>query len=155
MHAAVSGSPEAAKPVQPGIGEPFAVKLNVDADACGSSACNVAVNVAAVPMVVAYRLSAREARLLWLGSVPSIVLPNLILGENAIPEFVHKAATVDRMAPALAAILADSAERRAQELALARLDTLMATGEEMPTARAARVVIETYETKTGRRAPRS
>lgn len=111
--------------------------------------------VAGVPTVVAYRLSIIEA---WIGRlmirVPSIVLANLVLGENAMPEFIQYRATAQNLAASLAPLLADTPERHRQVEAFKKLDTLMQVGGEAPSARAARAVIETFETKTGRQAPR-
>ena len=93
-------------------------------------------------MAVAYRLDPLAARLRFLVKVPSIVLPNLVLGENAIPEFLHESATPDRLAAAALALLRDGPERRRQLQAFARLDGLMSIGDERPSARAARIVRE-------------
>lgn len=111
--------------------------------------------VAGVPTVVAYRLSFVESAVGWLMvRVPSIVLANLVLGENAIPEFIQHRATTQNLAVALAPLLGDTPERRRQVEAFKKLDILMEVGGEAPSARAARAVIECYETKTGRQAPR-
>ena len=111
--------------------------------------------VAGVPTVVAYRLSFVEARVGWLLiRVPSIVLANLVLGENAMPEFIQHRATVRNLAAALAPLLGDTPEWRRQVGAFKKLDKLMEVGGEVPSARAARAVIETFEAKTGRQAPR-
>jgi len=107
--------------------------------------------VAGVPTVVAYRLSMVEALIGQLMvRVPSIVLANLVLGENAMPEFIQYRATARNLAAALAPLLGDTPERRRQVEAFKKLDTLMGIGGEAPSARAARAVIETYETKTER-----
>jgi lipid-A-disaccharide synthase len=112
--------------------------------------------VAGVPTVVAYRLSTIEAWIGWLMiRVPSIVLANLVLGENAMPEFIQYRATARNLAAALAPLLGDTPERRRQVEAFQKLDRLFDVGGEAPSMRAARAVIECYETKTGRQAPRS
>ena len=46
--------------------------------------------LAGVPMVGAYKVSLVEEQLKYLIKVPSILLPNLILGERAIPEKLQK-----------------------------------------------------------------
>lgn len=104
--------------------------------------------LAGVPMVVAYRVSKLEEQLKFLIKVPSIVLPNLILGENAIPELLQQASTPRALAGALAPLLGDTPERRAQIAALARLDGLMTLPEgDTPSDRAARIVLETMATR--------
>jgi lipid-A-disaccharide synthase len=99
--------------------------------------------LAGVPMVVAYKVSKLEEQLKHLITVSSIVLPNLILGANAIPELIQDDCTPDRLAAALAPLLGDTPERRTQEAAFAHLDELMATGGEAPSERAADLVLAT------------
>jgi lipid-A-disaccharide synthase len=84
--------------------------------------------------------------------VPSIVLANLILGENAIPERVQWDCTPEKMAEALVPLLSDTAERARQIQAFARLDAIMEIGRQTsPSERAAEVVaavIAQAQTKT-------
>jgi lipid-A-disaccharide synthase len=91
-------------------------------------------------MIVAYRVSRPEELLKYLITVPTIVLTNLILGENAIPEFIQHDCTPEKLAAALAPLLGDSPERIRQVAALRRLDGLMRIGDETPSERAARIV---------------
>jgi lipid-A-disaccharide synthase len=98
-----------------------------------------------VPMVVAYKVSKLEEQLRYLINVPSIVLANLILGENVIPERIQWDCTPDKLTEALLPLLDDTPERRRQIEAFARLEDLMAIGEEAPSERAARIVREAIE----------
>jgi lipid-A-disaccharide synthase len=99
--------------------------------------------LAGVPMVVAYRVSKLEEQLKHLIKVPSIVLPNLILGENAIPELLQQASTPEALAGALVPLLADTPQRAAQVAALTRLDALMTLPDgDTPSGRAARIVLQ-------------
>jgi lipid-A-disaccharide synthase len=95
-----------------------------------------------VPMVTAYRGGAVEA---WIARrvvrVSSIILANLVIGENVIPEFHQEECSAPHLAPALREILADTPQRRRQVEAFARLDGIMATGKP-PSEAAADVVIE-------------
>ena len=78
--------------------------------------------------------------------------PNIILGENAVPELLQEKATPDLLAAALAPLIGETAERRAQVEALARLDALMQLeGGEAPSQRAARVVLETIASAKSKR----
>ncbi|SDA22030.1 lipid-A-disaccharide synthase [Methylobacterium sp. UNC378MF] len=99
--------------------------------------------LAGVPMVVAYKVSrAEEFIARRLIQVPSIVLPNLILAENAMPEFVQAECTPERLADALRPLLAGGAGRDAQLAALARIDGLMRLAEaDTPSRAAARIVL--------------
>ena len=94
-----------------------------------------------VPMVTAYRTLAIEA---WIARrlvrVPSVILANLVLGENAVPEFLQEQCEADVLAPALADILDDGPARQRQLDAFARIDGIMSTGERTPSQRAADVV---------------
>jgi lipid-A-disaccharide synthase len=100
--------------------------------------------LAGVPMVGAYKVSLVEEQLKYLIKVPSILLPNLILGDRAIPEFLQRDCTPAALVEALAGLVPDGAARTAQLAALSRLDRLMALPDGgAPSAHAARVVIET------------
>jgi lipid-A-disaccharide synthase len=114
-----------------------------------SGTATLELALAQVPMVVAYRVSGLEARFTRFLKVPSIVLPNLVLGENAIPEFLHHTATPGHLAPALAEVLYEGPIRAAQLAALKRLHPLMVIGDEPPADRAARLVLETVAASRG------
>ena len=82
--------------------------------------------LAEVPMVVAYKVSRLEEVIARrLIQVPTIVLPNLILGENAMPEFVQADCRPEILAEALLPLLVGGPERERQVRALERLDDLM------------------------------
>jgi lipid-A-disaccharide synthase len=107
--------------------------------------------LAGVPHIGAYRVPAWEAVLARrLIQVPTVLLPNLILGDNVVPEYLQEAASPDALAAALAPLLSDGPERQAQLDAFARLDRLMALGGEEPSERAARIVLETMAEKPRR-----
>jgi lipid-A-disaccharide synthase len=95
-----------------------------------------------VPMVVAYRVSKPEEILKYLIKAPSIVLTNLVLGENIIPELIQWDCTPEKLAAAMIPLLSDTPERRRQMDAFARLDSLMRIEGEIPSERAARIVSE-------------
>ena len=102
--------------------------------------------LAGIPTVAAYRLSIVEwniARLLRMRStLPSVILANLVLGENVIPEFLQSDCTPERLAAALLPLLSDTAERQRQIEAFGRLDAIMAIGGEAPSAKAAAIVLD-------------
>ncbi|MFN3890552.1 MAG: lipid-A-disaccharide synthase [Beijerinckiaceae bacterium] len=100
--------------------------------------------LAQVPMVVAYKISPIETLLRFVVSVPSIVLPTLILGEKIIPEILQEECTPDALAAALVPLIEGGAARDAQLAALARVGEIMALPEgERPSDRAARIVLAT------------
>jgi lipid-A-disaccharide synthase len=107
--------------------------------------------LAGVPMVGAYKVSLIEEQLKYLIKVPSILLPNLILGERAIPENLQKDCAPASLGAALAEIVKDGPVRSAQLEALARLDRLMALPDGgAPSAHAARAVLQTIAAAGGR-----
>jgi lipid-A-disaccharide synthase len=102
--------------------------------------------LAGIPTVAAYRLSIVEwniARLLRMRStLPSVILANLVLGENVIPELLQSDCTPERLAEALLPLLSDTAQRQRQIEAFGRLDAIMAIGGDAPSAKAAAIVLD-------------
>jgi lipid-A-disaccharide synthase len=98
--------------------------------------------IAGVPMITAYRTGAVEAWILLRAiKVNSVILANLVLGENVVPEFLQGDCTPEKLVPALRNILADSPARRRQIESFARIDTIMSTGNQPPSVRAADIVL--------------
>jgi lipid-A-disaccharide synthase len=98
--------------------------------------------IAGVPTVVAYRASLLEEAIVRpLIRVSTIVLANLVLGENVMPEYLQRQASPDRLAAALSSLMADTPERRKQLDAFARLDAIMGIGTTAPSEKAAAVVV--------------
>lgn len=93
--------------------------------------------LAGTPMVVAYKVDALATWLRYVVNVPSIVLANLILGENAFPEFLQENCVPEKLAPALAAVLDDGAARQSQVNALARISERMQAAGPTPSLVAA------------------
>lgn len=94
------------------------------------------------PMVVAYITDAIAARLRWLVKVPSMVLPNLILGENVFPEFFQEDCTGENLAKALLPLLRGGPERERQLAGLQNLGARMTLPEGTPSEAAARIVLQ-------------
>jgi lipid-A-disaccharide synthase len=106
----------------------------------GTSTLELAL--AGVPMVAAYALSLPEAIVAQaLITVPSVILANLVLGENIVPELLQFDCTAPKLAAALERILADTPERARQVAGFARLDAIMQIGRAAPSARAAEEVL--------------
>lgn len=98
--------------------------------------------LAQVPMVAAYKAGTVEAWIIRRAiRASSVILANLVVGENVVPEFIQEDCTPDKLAPALRDVLDDSPMRRRQVEAFARIDAIMATGDQSPSARAADVVL--------------
>jgi lipid-A-disaccharide synthase len=100
--------------------------------------------LAGVPMVAAYKAGYVEAWIVLKAiRVSSVILANLVIGENVVPEFIQQDCTPEKLLPALREILSDSPLRRRQLEAVARLDTIMSTGDQPPSVRAAEIVLAT------------
>ena len=107
----------AAWPVAPKIvlGEEakFAAFRAARAALAASGTATLELALAGVPIVGAYKVSLIEEQLKYLIKVPSILLPNLILGERAIPEFLQAECTPAALGAALAALVREGPERAA------------------------------------------
>jgi lipid-A-disaccharide synthase len=113
-----------------------------DAALAASGTVTLELGVAGTPMAVAYRVDAIAARLRFLLKVHSVVLANLVLGENAFPEFIQEECTAERLSAALLPLLKDSPERAAQRAALATIRERMFLPEGTPSGKAADVVLK-------------
>jgi lipid-A-disaccharide synthase len=109
-----------------------------------SGTATLELAIAGVPMVAAYRAGAIETRILRsLIQVNSVILANLVLGENVVPEFIQQDCMPEKLLPPLREILSDSPLRRRQQQAFAKIDTIMSTGNQPPSVRAADIVLAT------------
>jgi lipid-A-disaccharide synthase len=98
--------------------------------------------LAGVPMITAYRVGEVEAWVLRRAiKVNSVILANLVLGENVIPEFLQQDCTPEKLLRGLREILSDSPLRRRQVAAFAGVDAIMSTGNQPPGVRAADIVL--------------
>ncbi len=135
-------------PVQPrvviGEKEKRAVFRIAHAALAKSGTVTLELALSGVPMVTAYRTSAVEAMVFRrILNVSSVILANLVIGENVIPEFLQENCTPEKLAQALREVLGDSALRRKQIEAFAKIDQIMSTGNAPPSARAADIVLAT------------
>ena len=136
--------------VQPRIvvepAEKWSAFRNARAALAASGTVTLELALAGVPMVAAYRLHAVEAiiaRLIRLQArLPSVILANLVVGENVVPELLQEDCTPDKLAAALLPLVSDTPQRRRQTDAYRRLDDIMAIGATAPSAKAAAIVLE-------------
>ncbi|MCP3413107.1 lipid-A-disaccharide synthase [Bradyrhizobium brasilense] len=95
-----------------------------------------------IPMVTAYRVGAAEAFILRRAiRVSSVILANLVIGSDIIPEFLQEDCTPDKLAAALGDVLADTPDRLRQLVGFATMDGKMSTGDQPPSVRAADIVL--------------
>ncbi len=98
--------------------------------------------IAGVPMITGYRGTAIEAFIAQrVVKAFSVILPNLIVGEAVIPEYIQDEWTPERLVPALRDVLTDTPLRRRQIDAFGKLDGIMSTGDRSPSERAADIVV--------------
>jgi lipid-A-disaccharide synthase len=102
--------------------------------------------LAGVPTVAAYRLPLFEeilARLMGLNPKRrSVILANLVLGENAVPELLQRDCKPQRLADTLVPLLSDTPQRRRQSEAFQGIDLILGVADKPPSAKAATVVLD-------------
>jgi lipid-A-disaccharide synthase len=103
--------------------------------------------LAGTPMAVAYKVEPLAAYLRFLVKVPSIVLPNLVLGENAFPELIQEDCTAPQLAAAVAEIFEETPARARQVTALSNIKPRMGLRPDgtlrfTPSREAARIVLD-------------
>jgi lipid-A-disaccharide synthase len=100
--------------------------------------------LAGVPMVTAYKVGGAEAWVLRRAiNVKSVILANLVAGENVIPEFLQRDCTPKKLSQALRDVLSESPLRRQQLEAFEKIEGVMSTGNQSPSVRAADIVLKT------------
>jgi lipid-A-disaccharide synthase len=109
-----------------------------------SGTATLELALAGVPMVAAYKAGAVETWIMRsMIQLNSVILANLVIGENVVPEFIQQDCTPEKLVPALREVLTDSSLRRRQIEAFARLDAIMSTGDQPPSVQAADIVLAT------------
>ncbi len=124
--------------------EKFASFRRARAALAASGTVTLELALADVPQCVAYKVTRLEGLLKYVISVPSIVLPNLILGTNEVPEFLQGACTPQNLSASIIDLLRQGPKRNAQIAAFARLAELMKLGGgESPSVSAAQIILLT------------
>jgi lipid-A-disaccharide synthase len=127
--------------------EKWAAFRRARAALAASGTVTLELALAGVPTVAAYRLhfvEAMVARAIRLRTrLPSVILANLVLGENVVPELLQEDCRPEKLAAALAAVVGDTEQRRRQTEGFQRLDQIMKIGGTSPSAKAAALVLET------------
>jgi lipid-A-disaccharide synthase len=134
-------------PVQPrivvGQDEKWAEFRLARAALAASGTVTLELALAGIPTVVAYRASLfTELIYRTIVRVPTIVLANLVLEENVMPELIQRQASPERLAAALALLIRDTPERQRQVAAFGRLDAVMRIDTARPSEAAADIVLE-------------
>jgi lipid-A-disaccharide synthase len=133
-------------PVQPHIIDGEEDKMRAfrlaHAALAASGTVTLELALAGTPMVVGYKVDALAAQVRFLLKVPSVVLANLVLEENAFPELLQEECTPQKLADALELLLRETPERRSQVAALARIAHKMLIDGTSPSEAAADIVLD-------------
>ena len=121
----------------------FAAFDAADVALAASGTVTAELALARTPMVVAYRTGGLTFALTnWLMTVPYMTLINILLGRRAVPEFKQYEATPETLATEVAHLFADERARAAQIEAMNEFGRRLGEGEEAPSLRAARVLLD-------------
>jgi lipid-A-disaccharide synthase len=115
------------------------------ADAALASSGTVSLELAftGTPMVIGYRVAPLTAMIVrWLVITDTAVLPNIVVGEKFVPEFLQDDCTAENLFNAVHAILSDDRARQAQIDGFRRFGDIMQLEGRAPSERAAEVVLD-------------
>ncbi|MBI1211512.1 MAG: lipid-A-disaccharide synthase [Alphaproteobacteria bacterium] len=115
-----------------------------DVALAASGTVSTELALASKPMVVGYRVGALTARIArqLMTLPPHITLVNLILNRRAIPEFVQENCTPENLSRELVSLLTNPSTRMAQVVASGEAIKALGFGDEPPSVRAARAILE-------------
>jgi lipid-A-disaccharide synthase len=131
-----------------GEADKFAAFHAANAALAASGTVTAELALSRTPMVVAYKVGGLTYFLSkFLMTVKHITLINILLGREAVPEFLQARATPDNLAQAVAHLFGDAGARAAQIEAMDEFARQLGEGEEAPSLRAARVLLEFVENK--------
>ena len=138
-----------------GDADKFAAFRLARAALAASGTVTLELALAGTPMVVAYKVEPLAAYLRFLVKVPSIVLPNLVLGENAFPELIQEECTAPHLADAVAGIMGDTPARSRQVAALSGIKPRMGLQTDgtlrlTPSRESARIVLDAALARSSR-----
>ncbi len=139
-------------PVKPhiidGEAQKYAFFREARAAIAASGTVTLELALAQVPMITAYKVSKIEEFIIrGLVTVSSAILPNLILGENIVPEFLQENCTADNLCKALLNIAQDGDMRNTQLQALRHVIELMQIKGKSPSEKAAEITLNSIRDK--------
>jgi lipid-A-disaccharide synthase len=123
--------------------EKFAAFDAADVALAASGTVTTELALARTPMVVAYRMGALTYAIARrFVRVPYITLINLVLGREAVPEFIQARCAPDALATAVKHLFDNPGAREEQVSAMKDAMRAIGEGGESPSLRAARAVLE-------------
>lgn len=130
--------------------EKLAAFRNARAALAASGTVTLELALAQVPTVAAYRGAGWEAAIARrLIKLPSVILPNLILGRSVVPEFIQDDATAQTLADQLEAALAEGPGRERQLAGFAEVETIMRSAGASPAANAVEAALALVMSRAG------
>jgi len=131
-----------------GDADKYAAFDAADVALAASGTVTAELALAHTPMVVGYKVGGLTFFLSkFLMTVTHITLINILLEREAVPEFLQSRCTPENLAAAVERLFRDGAARAAQVEAMKEFGHRLGEGDEPPSLRAARVLLEFVETK--------
>ncbi len=117
-----------------------------DVALAASGTVTLELAMAHVPMVVAYRVEWPFNRFKFILKVPSVVLANLVIEENVVPELLDEDSSPKKLAEHVLALFRPGPQRERQLAGFRTLDTKMALPNGIaPSEHAAQIVLRHVE----------
>jgi len=130
--------------------EKYASFAAADAALAASGTVTTELALAGTPMVVGYRVGALTYALAALiMNVRHIALVNVLLGREAVPEFVQSRCTPENLAGAVVQLMTDKGAALHERDDLDAAVALLGKGGEAPSLRAARAILEFVRAHAG------
>ncbi|MGI9405001.1 MAG: lipid-A-disaccharide synthase, partial [Hyphomicrobiaceae bacterium] len=111
-----------------------------------SGTVSLELALAGTPMVVGYRVDPLATGVRYLITAHSVVLPNLILANNAVPEFMQEDCTPENLSTALQPLLFREEAYDAQRAALRQVQARIRMPEQTEPSDAAAAIVYHYAT---------
>jgi lipid-A-disaccharide synthase len=129
-----------------GEADKYAAFDAADVALAASGTVTAEIALSHTPMVVGYKVGGLTFFLSkFLMTVTHITLINILLGREAVPEFLQAKATPENLAGAVEHLFRNGGARDAQIEAMKYFGRLLGEGDETPSLRAARVLLEFVE----------
>ncbi|MEP0520829.1 MAG: lipid-A-disaccharide synthase [Hyphomicrobiales bacterium] len=122
--------------------EKFEAFARADVALVASGTATLELALWGIPMSVGYKLDPIARNLKWLATIDSIVLPNLILGKNVVPEFVDRDCNSDALLQSLLPLFEGGPNRLAQVTEFLRLQELCSVAPNTPSKLSAKLVLD-------------
>jgi lipid-A-disaccharide synthase len=121
----------------------FAALRSAHAALAASGTVTLELALSGVPMIVAYRSDFFVRMLKPMFKMTTIVLANLVIGENVVPEFINSEISAQVLSRELAPLLRETDARARQLAGFSRLDERMALPDGLaPSEKAAAIVLD-------------